>query len=92
MPSSPVHADQNSARAASWLVYVLVAATARSTPAPVGSTRCATPASVLSGSLVMASVNAPAERARATYSATSGVSPLWLMPITRQPVRSRCAL
>ena len=40
-PSSPVHAAQNAARAASWLVYVLVAATASSAPAPVASTRCA---------------------------------------------------
>ena len=69
-------------------MYVFVAATARSVPAPVTSARCATPASVLSSSLVIASVKAPAERARATYSATSGVSPLWLMPMTRQPLRS----
>src|SRR5664280_2417910 len=75
--AATVYGAQKSASAASWLVYVLVAATARSRPAPVASVPCAARASRLPASLVIASVWAPPSRAWATYSATSGVSPLW---------------
>jgi hypothetical protein len=55
-PSSSSQAAQKAASAASWLVYVLVAATACSAPAPVASARWAERASRLSASLVIASV------------------------------------
>ena len=55
--------------------YVLVAATARSSPASIATTESAASASGEPGSLVIAIVGAPERRARSTYSTTSGVRP-----------------
>ncbi len=74
-----------SATAASCAVYVFVAATLRSTPAWSGSTQSAARASGLDASFTIASVGAPARRAAATVSTTSGERPDCEMPITRAP-------
>ncbi len=65
--------------------YVFVAATASSGSAQSGITTSAIRASSEAGSFVTAIVSAPSERARATYSTTSGVSPDCESPITVDP-------
>ena len=63
-------------------MYVLVAAIARSGPAPSAIVRSAAAASAESGSLVMAIVGAPWARASAMTPTMSGDAPDWLMPMT----------
>ena len=71
------------ASSANWPVTVLVAGMARSGPASVASSRSTTPASGLSGSLVMPMTAAPAARTAAQVVTTSGVAPDWLRAISR---------
>ena len=92
MPSSaarslrrPPIESTRSASAASCAVYVFVAATLRSTPAWRGRTHSAARASGLAASFTIASVGAPARRAAATVSTTSGERPDWEIPITSAP-------
>ncbi len=96
--SSPASSSQRpamqparSASAASWLEYVLVAATASSGPAASGSTASAAWARSDSGSFVSPIVKAPPRRARSTYSSTSGVLPDCESAITVDPLRSSFA-
>ena len=70
------------------LTYVFVAATASSGPAPSAIVASAAAARSESASFVIATVNAPAFRARSRYSTTSGVWPDWERPITIEPERS----
>ena len=63
----------------------MVAATARSGPAPSGSTYSAARASFDSGSFVMASVNEPSRRPASSTATMSGERPDWLTPTTSAP-------
>ena len=67
------------------LTYVFVAATASSGSAASGIVASAAVASSDAGSFVTAIVNAPAARARLTYSTTSGVWPDCESPTTVEP-------
>ena len=71
------------AKAASWAVNVLVAGTARSSPAPRGITASAASASGEPGSLVTATPAAPAPRTVCSTSTISGVWPDWLTATAR---------
>ncbi len=63
-------------------MYVFVAATASSGPAPRSMVVSAASASADSGSFVMASVGAPCRRPASMTATTSGEAPDWLMPTT----------
>ena len=65
--------------------FARVAATARSSPAPSGSTASASCASSEPGSFVTATVKAPPRRAWRRYSTTSGVCPDWDSATTVEP-------
>ena len=71
--------------------YVFVAATACSAPAASGITASAASASADRSSFVTATVNAPARRARVTYSSTSGVRPDCESAITVESAKSSSA-
>ena len=79
--SSPSAATSR-AIAVSSAVYVLVAAIARSGPAPRSRTCSAVVASAEPGSLVIAIVGRPWRRAASTTPTTSGDAPDWLIPMT----------
>ena len=78
---SSIAVDSRASRA-SEPVYVLVAATPISSPAPMSSGYSAACASSESGSLVMQAVSAPASRARRTTAITSVAAPDCEMPST----------
>ena len=78
-------ASATSAIAASCAVNVFVAGTARSSPASSETCTEALRASGLSGSLVTATVRAPAPPKLSRTDAISGVRPDWLMPTASQP-------
>ena len=86
-PGSPAGASESIATTASWQVYVLVAATARSSPAYRASTSSAAEAIGESGSLVMASVGRRRLRASSSTPTRSGDWPDREIPTTSAPSR-----
>ena len=78
----------STASAASCVVNVLVAGTARSTPARVTSATSAASASGDPAPFVMASVRAPPSRAQASVATISSVWPDWDSATASTPDRS----
>jgi len=78
----------SSARASRHVVWLLVAGTARSTPAAVTKARSTALASGLSASLVTATVRAPHDRAQVATSVISSVRPDWEHSTTNDPASS----
>ncbi len=87
----PDSAADNEAIARSSVVYVLVAATASSGPAPRSIDVSAAVANGEVGSLVMASVGAPWRRPASITATTSGDAPDWLIPTTSERSSLGCA-